>query len=221
MQQIFFQNGGAHAVGTIFCIARNYVAHIEELHNSKPDSPVIFCKPLNALNTSATVVLPDYSQAVHFETELVVQLGNFSGKSGKNIAQADALAHITGIALGLDLTARDVQDKLKSQGYPWELAKGFDGAACLSPFIKPEAIDNWQNIQFSLDINGERRQSGDSALMIFPIAEQISFLSRHFTLRDGDLLFTGTPSGVGALASGDKLQADLENGLLRIEWRVQ
>lgn len=216
MYEIHFQDGSSRPVGTIFCIARNYVAHIEELNNSKPDMPVIFCKPITALNTAADIRLPTYSQDVHYETELVLQIG----KGGRDIAEAEALSHIGGIAVGLDLTARDVQGKLQAKSWPWELAKGFEHAASVSEFVSADTIADWSYVNFSLHINDELRQEGDSRLMIFSIAEQIAFISRHFSLREGDLLFTGTPAGVGALASGDRLHGELEGGLISMDWRI-
>lgn len=210
MTTMAFQGGKQHPVGTIFCIARNYVAHIAELNNTRPDKPVIFCKPITALNTGQTIVLPDYSEDVHYETELVVRLG----KGGKNIALEHAADCIDGFALGLDLTARDVQSKLKEKGFPWELAKGFDGAACLSEFIPASAFADLTDIRFTMHFNGKLRQDGHTALMLFPIAEQIAFISRHFTLRAGDLVYTGTPEGVGKLAVGDTLMLTLGDHLL-------
>lgn len=216
MSEIFFQDGGTRPVGTIFCIARNYVAHIEELNNSKPDMPVIFCKPLTALNTAAEIRLPAYSQDVHYEAELVLYIG----KGSRDIPEEEALSHIGGIGLGLDLTARDVQGKLQAKSWPWELAKGFEHAASVSAFVGAEAVADWSYLNFSLHINDELRQSGDSRLMIFPIAEQIAFISRHFSLRAGDILFTGTPAGVGPLHSGDRLHGEFEGGLIGMDWRI-
>lgn len=216
MSAILFQNGNTVSVGTIFCIARNYVAHIEELHNQQPDMPVIFCKPITALNTTSEIHLPQYSQNIHYETELVVQIH----QGGRNISEQTALSHIGGIGLGLDLTARDIQAKLQANSWPWELAKGFEGAACVSEFVSADVIADWSYLNFSLHINDELRQEGDSRLMIFSIAQQIAFISRHFGLRAGDLLFTGTPAGVDALSSGDCLYAELEHGLITMNWKV-
>lgn len=194
-------------ISSIYCIGRNYVAHIEELGNSRPDMPIIFSKPQTALNFTDTITLPTISNDVHFETELVVLIG----KGGKNISEADALTHVGGYGIGLDLTAREIQAKLQKNGWPWELAKGFDGSAAISKFVPADTFSDVANIHFSMDFNGKRRQNGHTANMIFPITFQIAFLSRYFTLREGDILFTGTPEGVGKLTSGDKLALALYN----------
>lgn len=216
MSHITFQNGRRCPVGTIFCIARNYVAHIEELNNERPEQPTIFSKPITALNTDDKIILPHYSADVAYETELVVRLG----KTGKNVSITDAASFIDGFAIGLDLTARDIQNQLKSKGLPWELAKGFDGAACVSAFIEADNIAHLENITFSMTLNGKLRQQGNSALMLFPIVEQIAFLSRHFTLRSGDLLYTGTPEGVGTLNSGDRITLTLGTDLISKQFEV-
>ncbi|SUO94109.1 fumarylacetoacetate hydrolase family protein [Suttonella ornithocola] len=214
--ELTFTNGEPQALGTIFCVGRNYAAHIEELGNQRPEEPLIFTKPATALNTSDTIVLPSFSQDIHYETEIVVLIG----KGGKNIAAEDTEQHIGGWGIGLDLTARDKQTQLKNQGASWELAKGFDGAACVSEFLDADAFKLDEAILFSLTVNDETRQQGNSQMMLFPIAEQIAFLSQYFTLRRGDILFTGTPKGVGKLHPNDELNLVLGNQQICKHYRV-
>lgn len=189
------------ALASIWCIGRNYAAHIEELGNARPDSPVIFSKPQTAVNTDSVITLPEFSADIHYETELVVRIG----RGGRNIHPEDAQDYIAGWGIGLDLTARDVQEQLKAKGLPWERCKGFDGAAWVSPFLPAETFSVDDNIEFTMALNGEPRQHGCTQMMIWPIRELIAVLSRTFTLREGDLLFTGTPEGVGRLQAGDKI----------------
>lgn len=201
-----YLDGSSHPLHTIYCIGRNYAAHIEELGNARPDAPVIFLKPQSALTTDTAVALPDFSHNIHYEAELVLHIGT----GGKNIAIDKALSHIQGYAVGLDLTARDIQEKAKTAGLPWTLAKGFDHAAVLSSFVPAHELPDPADIRFSMDLNGERRQNGHTALMLYPIVELIAYLSRHFTLHPGDIIYTGTPQGVGQLASGDRIRLTLD-----------
>lgn len=210
-----YLDGSAHPLHTIYCIGRNYAAHIEELGNARPDAPVVFLKPQSALTTAPAIRLPDFSEDVHYEAELVVHIG----KGGKDIAAAQALDHIAGYALGLDLTARDVQEKAKNAGLPWTLAKGFDHAAVLTPFVPAHGLSP-ENIRFTMDLNGERRQNGDTALMLYAIADLIAYLSRHFTLHSGDIIYTGTPKGVGKLQSGDRIRLALDDTPLAMDFYV-
>lgn len=214
--QVLYKDGSTRDLGTIFCLARNYGAHAQELNNAVPESPVVFCKPATAFSQSEKVCLPLFSQNVHFETELVVQLG----KGGRFIAEDEALECVIGVALGLDLTARDVQEALKGKGYPWELAKGFDGAAALSLFTPYKKGIDLNALSFLMSLNGELKQRGNSAEMIFSIARQIAFLSAHFTLRAGDLIFTGTPAGVGALNAGDVVEVFSRDLNLSKRWKI-
>lgn len=215
--KIRYVDGRICSPGTIFCIGRNYTAHVAELGNTPAETPVIFCKPMTALNTSGFIDLPTFSEEVHYETELLVLLG----KGGKDISREDARAHIDGFGVGLDLTARDIQKKLQAKGLPWELAKGFDGAACVSDFVPASHFPHLEDIRFRMTFNGQLRQSGQTAMMRFAIDEQIAFLSRHFTLRAGDMLFTGTPEGVGRLQSGDRLSLMLGQNLVRADFQVR
>ena len=215
MSQLTYLDGSRHPLHTIYCIGRNYAAHIEELGNVRPAHPVVFLKPQSALSTEAAVALPAFSQDVHYETELVVHIG----RGGKNIAREQALEHIAGYALGLDLTARDLQQHAQQNGLPWTLAKGFDHAAVLTAFVPADGHDP-RHIRFSMTLNGEARQNGDTALMLFPVADIIEYLSHHFTLHTGDIIYTGTPQGVGKLASGDRIRLTLEDTALAADFHI-
>lgn len=189
-------------VNNIFCIGRNYVDHIAELKNETPTEPVVFMKPNNSIVLNgSTLKLPEYSQSIHYECELVLLIGQDLDADWNG---AD-LSAISGYGIGLDLTARDVQNRLKEKGLPWTKAKGFRGAACLSDFIAPAKIADSQHILFSLTINDELRQSGNTAHMIYPLAAILKELAHSYGLRTGDVVFTGTPAGVGQLHSGDQL----------------
>ncbi|QBC44069.1 fumarylacetoacetate hydrolase family protein [Iodobacter fluviatilis] len=193
-------------VNNIFCVARNYVAHAAEMGASIGAEPVVFIKPNSAVRQSGEALqLPSWSKEVHHEAELVVAIG----RGGKNIATEDALQHIAGYALGLDLTARDVQAKAKLNGMPWTLSKGFDGAAVLTKFVPASAISNPAAVTFSFEINDEVKQEADTKLMAFDVATLIAWISSRFTLQVGDLIYTGTPEGVGQIQSGDRLRLRL------------
>ncbi|MFN0047812.1 MAG: fumarylacetoacetate hydrolase family protein [Cytophagales bacterium] len=192
----------------IFCVGRNYADHAKELKNEIPTVPVIFMKPDTAiLKDNAPFYYPEFSKEIHYETELVVKID----KEGKFIEEKFAHKYYQEIGLGIDFTARDLQNELKAKGLPWELAKGFNGSAPISNFIAKSQLQTLQDIQFSLHINNEEKQIGDTADMIFTIDYLISFISKYFTLKKGDLLFTGTPSGVGAVKIGDRLVGKLKN----------
>lgn len=191
----------------IIAVGRNYVEHIRELNNEQPDDPVIFTKPDTAvLRNNEPFYYPDFSQDIHHELEVVVRIS----KMGKRIDERFAHKYYDEIGLGIDFTARDIQSKLKAKGLPWDLAKGFNGSAPLSSFIAKSEFADLQNINFQLDINGQMRQQGNTSLMLFKIDYLIAFVSRYFTLQTGDLLFTGTPKGVGPVQVGDRLVATLE-----------
>ncbi|MBC8083054.1 MAG: fumarylacetoacetate hydrolase family protein [Hymenobacter sp.] len=196
----------------ILCIGRNYADHITELRNETPDAPVVFAKPDTALlQRNQPFFYPDFSQDIHHEIELVLRIC----KNGKNIEEQFAPSYYDAIGLGIDFTARDLQSKLKSQGLPWELAKGFDGSAPLSETFKPASdFPNLRDIPFRLAVNGEVRQQGNSGLMLHPFEAIISYISRFITLKMGDLIFTGTPSGVGPVQIGDQLTGYLGDELL-------
>lgn len=197
-------------VRNIFCIGRNYAAHIAELGNRPEEDPVVFIKPTSALHLPGTpIVLPTHSSDVHYEAELVLLVG----QGGKNIAEDKALKHIAGYGLGLDLTARDLQTKAKQGGLPWAVAKGFDCAATVSQFVPSEHIEHPQKIEFQMHLNGQLKQHGDVRKMLFPIPFIVRYLSQVFTLREGDLIFTGTPEGVGPLKGGDVVRLVLPNAI--------
>jgi len=209
-------NGVEQRVGNIFCIGRNYAAHVAELGNQQEEEPLVFLKPTSALTLSGQdIVLPAYSADVHHECELVLLIG----KGGQDIPLADALSHIAGLGVGLDLTARDVQSEAKNGGKPWTKAKGFRHAACVSDFVMTDAVDADKPFTFSLQVNGTIRQRGDTSLLLFSLATIISYLSQVYGLSDGDLIYTGTPQGVAALQPRDVVQAQLD-GLVTADWTV-
>ncbi|OHX65505.1 fumarylacetoacetate hydrolase family protein [Flammeovirga pacifica] len=201
----------------IVCIGRNYADHISELNNERPDQPVIFSKPDTAvLRNNAPFYHPEFSSDIHHEVELVVKIC----KEGKHIQEKFAHRYYDQLAIGIDFTARDVQSKLKAKGLPWDLAKGFNGSAPISEFHDLSKFDNVQDVNFSLEVNGEEKQKGNSKMMIWNINEIIAFVSQYITLRKGDLIFTGTPAGVGKVEIGDKLTAYIENEKL-LEFEVK
>lgn len=189
------------------CIGRNYVDHIKELSNDRPSEPVVFIKPDTALLDSTTFYYPRFSKDVHYELELVFRIG----KIGKNIEAKFAHKYIDAYGLGIDFTARDVQSKLKDKGLPWEKAKAFNGSAFISDFKSFDSSILDQPIHFHLELNDQTVQSGDSSLMIWNVAELIQDVSTYFTLKTGDIIFTGTPAGVGPVQIGDKLSGFLSS----------
>lgn len=190
----------------IICIGRNYREHAEELGNEVPEKPVIFMKPDTALLKGRDFYIPEFSQDIHYELEVVLKIS----RNGKYILKENASQYYHEIGLGIDFTARDLQSELKSKGLPWELAKGFDGSAAVSSFYSKSEF-NLENLSFSLQKNKTVVQSGNTRDMMFSFDEIIAFVSRFFTLRTGDLIFTGTPKGVGKIEENDLLEAWLEN----------
>ncbi len=189
----------------IICLARNYVAHARELNNPLPEKPLFFMKHENCIiRGNKPFYYPDFSSDIHHEIELVLKIG----KQGKNIDRESAHLYYNRIGLGIDFTARDLQSEARKNGAPWEIAKSFDRSAPLSRFI-PVGNFDINRIFFRLDINGRTVQEGNSSLMIFPVDVQIAYISRFITLKPGDLLFTGTPEGVGPVRVGDRLEAYL------------
>ena len=190
--------------GKLLCIGKNYAKHAAEMKSAVPTEPVVFLNPATALiGDGETVALPPMSQNVHHEVELVAVIG----RGGKNIAEADALAHVAAYAVGLDMTARDLQGAAKQKGHPWSVAKGFDTFAPLGNLAPAEAVPDPQDLELSLMVSGEKRQHAHTGAMVFPIATLIAYCSRIFTLEPGDLLYTGTPEGVGPVVDGDVLEA--------------
>ena len=191
----------------IFCVGRNYSEHAKELGNAVPENPVIFSKPDTALlKNGEAFYLPDFTNDVHHEIELVIRIS----KMGKKIQEKFAGSYFNEIGIGIDFTARDLQTRLKEKGLPWELAKGFDGSAPLGEFMPVEGVDPG-NINFSLLKNGQLVQQGNTSQMIFPFEKIVSFVSQYFTLKVGDLIYTGTPAGVGKVSIGDKLEGFIED----------
>jgi len=201
----------------IICVGRNYIDHVNELNNKIPEEPAIFLKPESALITGEQVfIIPDFSREIHHEVELVLKVS----RKGKNISEADAIRYINEITTGIDFTARDIQDKLKEKRLSWELSKAFDKAAAIGEFLPLPSVGHPDQIAFRLLINNELRQSGNSKDMIFSFEKIICFISHYFTLEEGDLIFTGTPAGVGPVKSGDVLKAYLNNiQLLQLDIR--
>jgi 2-keto-4-pentenoate hydratase/2-oxohepta-3-ene-1,7-dioic acid hydratase in catechol pathway len=199
----------------IIAIGRNYIDHAKELNNPVPEEPVIFMMPETALlRKNLPFYYPDFSSEIHYEVELVVKINRL----GKNIAEKFAHRYYNEIGIGIDFTARDLQTKLKQEGLPWEKAKAFDGAAPLGEFIHKSNFQDVNNIKFLLEKNGEIVQQGNSVDMIFSFDAIIAHISKYFTLKIGDLIFTGTPAGVGKVKTGDRLTAKIENKeLLKVE----
>ena len=190
--------------GKILCIGRNYAAHVAEMGDVTEADPVVFLKPTTALvGDGGEVVLPRQSDDVHHELELVAVVGT----AGRHVPEADALDHVAAYALGLDLTARDLQAQAKANKGPWSIAKGFDTFAPLGPLAAAANVGDPQDLEIALSINGEERQRGTTDHMVYSVARIVSFLSSVFTLEPGDLIYTGTPEGVGKVRSGDRLVA--------------
>ena len=191
----------------LICIGRNYTKHIEELENEKPKDPVVFLKPDTAiLLKKQPFFIPDFSDDVHHEVEILVKIK----KVGKHIDRKFAHKYYDEIGLGIDFTARDLQSKLKEKGLPWEKAKAFDGAAVIGKWMPKTKFENVDNISFRLEKNGEVVQDGNTSLMLWKIDELIEYVSKYFTLKIGDVIFTGTPAGVGRVIANDKLKGFIE-----------
>lgn len=192
----------------IICIGRNYVDHIKELNNERPSDPVVFIKPDSAvLPKEQDFYIPEFSQDIHYEVEVLVKIK----KVGKHIETNFAHTYYDEIGLGIDFTARDLQSQLKEKGLPWEKAKGFDGAAVLGDWLPKSNFKDLNNINFQLKKNNEVVQDGNTGFMIWKIDELISYVSRYFMLKKGDVLFTGTPAGVGKVSANDYLTGTLDN----------
>lgn len=197
-------------VRSIYCIGRNYAQHAKEMGSPIPKMPLVFIKPLGTICYSgATIQLPVQSNDVHYEAEVVVAIS----KTGKNISHGSALDHVAGYGVGIDFTARDIQRISKKQGHPWAIPKGFDDFAPISEFLPADQIDDPSEMDLKLFHNGFVKQHGNTSEMLFPIENLITFLSQIYTLHPGDLIFTGTPEGVGQVQSGDSLEVMLNNGL--------
>ena len=192
----------------LICIGRNYTEHIKELENEKPLDPVVFLKPDTAiLLKKQPFFIPDFSENVHHEVEVLVKIN----RVGKHIDKKFAYKYYNEIGLGIDFTARDLQSKLKEKGLPWEKAKAFDGAAVVGQWISVDDIKNVDDINFSLQKNETIVQQGNTSLMLWKIDELIEYVSKYFTLKIGDIIFTGTPAGVGQVVANDKLKGFIED----------
>ncbi len=201
-------------IGKILCIGRNYVDHIKELGNETPAAPVIFMKPASSvIGDGGTIVIPLYSGDCHHEAELALLIG----REGKDIPLEQALEHVAGYGVAIDLTLRDIQAEMKKKGLPWEIAKGFDTACPLSVFVPADAVADPQDLNIRLAVNGLVRQDGSTGMMIHTVPAIISYMSAIFTLEPGDVILTGTPAGVGPLRPGDEVTAEIPGvGALRV-----
>jgi 2-keto-4-pentenoate hydratase/2-oxohepta-3-ene-1,7-dioic acid hydratase in catechol pathway len=192
----------------IICIGRNYTAHIAELKNERPEEPIIFIKPDSAvLPKQQDFYIPEFSNDIHYEVEVLVKIK----KVGKHISEEFAPSYYDEIGLGIDFTARDLQSKLKEKGLPWEKAKGFDGAAVIGEWLSKTQFKNLNDLNFKLVKNDEVVQNGNTSLMLWKIDEIIAYVSTFFMLKKGDVIFTGTPAGVGKISPNDYLSGSLEN----------
>jgi 5-carboxymethyl-2-hydroxymuconate isomerase len=202
----FRGSGRKVRVGKIICVGRNYAAHAKEMNAETPEAPVLFLKPSTAvIHDGEKIVKPRFANELHHEVEMVVAIG----REGRDISRAHAMEHVGGFGVGLDMTLRDVQADAKKKGLPWSIAKGFDTSAPVSLFVEKVAAPN--DLELSLNVNGVQRQHSNTRNMMFSIEELIAYASSIFTLEAGDLIFTGTPEGVGEVQSGDQLEAELES----------
>lgn len=201
----------------IICVGRNYADHARELNNEVPAEPVIFLKPDSAiLKDGKAFYVPDHLGSVHHELEIVLRIC----KNGKHILPKFASDYYDQIGLGIDFTARELQTKLKNKGLPWELAKGFDGSAVLGDFAPKSQLGNMHQLGIELHVNGKKQQEGNTSDLLFSFEDIIVFVSQYFSLRQGDLIYTGTPAGVGPVAPGDKLEGFL-NGQKMLSFEVK
>ncbi len=207
MKTIEFSNSAATLpIGKIFCLGRNYAEHAKEMKSDVPSTPIVFLKPSSAIiHNGEPIIRPSISKSLHHEAEVVVVIG----KGGKNIPASEAGKHIAGYAIGLDMTLRDVQNDAKSKGLPWTVCKGFDTSAPISSVIPATRVADPAMLEFRCLVNGKQRQHGCASDMIFSPEEIIEYLSSLFTLEAGDLIFTGTPEGVGEVNPGDRVEAEL------------
>lgn len=216
MSLVFQVGGRAIEASRIFCVGKNYRKHIKELEDEDPEQPVIFMKPVSCIVLPREkIVLPRHGTCLHHEVELVVLIG----QGGRSISESAARSHMAGLSLGVDLTLRDVQTTLKKKGLPWEIAKAFDQSAPLGTFVPLDDANDLDNISFSCEVNGVLRQEGNSGQMIYPIPYIIKYLSDIWELHPGDLIYTGTPQGVGPLVSGDTIKI-AGSGIGEFNWEV-
>jgi len=208
VRPIAFQNGAELIPSKIICVGRNYAKHIEEMKSSATKEPVLFLKPNSSLHPfNEPLVIPKSFGSVHHEIELAVCISNTCASVSPQVAAKS----IAGYGVALDLTLRDIQSTAKTAGLPWAVAKGFDNACPISNFIEAELIEDVNNLELKLTVNGELRQQGSTAHMLFKIPDLIAYASKFFTFERGDILLTGTPSGVGPLLAGDEIEAYIES----------
>jgi 2-keto-4-pentenoate hydratase/2-oxohepta-3-ene-1,7-dioic acid hydratase in catechol pathway len=201
----------------IICIGRNYADHAKEFGNDVPDKPIFFLKPdTSVVIRNRPFFYPDFSEDIHFETEIVLKICRL----GKNISPRFAHRYYKELTVGIDFTARDLQRECKQNGWPWEIAKGFEGSAPLGKFVHRDKLGDIHNLSFGLRLNDRIVQSGNTADLIFSFEDLIAYVSRFFTLKMGDLIFTGTPAGVGPVQVGDRLTAYMEDRTL-LDFRVK
>lgn len=204
------------AAGKMLCLGKNYERHAREMGGEVPPDPVVFMKPASALlRGGGTVLMPALSNDMHHEVELVVVIG----QTARDVDEQNAMQHVLGYAVGLDMTLRDVQSKAKQRGEPWTIAKGFDTSAPISEVVLAEQIADPHDLKLSLRVNDQVRQHGSTGDMVLRIPYIISYLSSIFTLERGDCIFTGTPEGVGPVVDGDRMVAEIE-GIVSLEVRV-
>ena len=208
-----------HRPSKIVCVGRSYADHAKELGNAIPDRPVLFIKPPSALIDLNTGISWDQQQgSCHYECELTLRIGK---KLSKELDSKKALEAVDAVTLGLDLTLRDVQDDLKKKGQPWERAKAFDGSCVLAQWIPvQDAVSDWESVHYTLEVNNELRQTGDTALLIFNIGSLLADISQVFTLEEGDVVMTGTPAGVAALKANDQLKMTLKGQQQDYVWET-
>jgi len=203
-------------VGKIACVGKNYLEHAKELGDKVPEKPVVFLKPSSSIIFSGDkIIYPEFSKSLHYETELVLLIG----KTGKKIPKSDALSYIEAYTVGLEMTLRDLQSEAKKLGHPWTISKCFDTSAVLGDFIPASEVQNPNSLEIKLWVNGEIKQSDNTSNMIYSVEEIVEYLSYYFTLEEGDLVFTGTPKGVGEVRVGDKLVAEI-SGVVKLETEV-
>ncbi|MCD6376186.1 MAG: fumarylacetoacetate hydrolase family protein [Caldisericaceae bacterium] len=208
MNKVRLINDNHYSPSKIVAVGLNYSEHIAEMQSKRADEPVIFMKPNSALcRIYEPIAIPTEYGSVHHEIELAVLIG----KAGFEIAESEAMHHVAGYGIALDLTLRDMQKKAKERGHPWAIAKGFKNACPVSDFFPAEQIENAHNLDLKLIVNGKLRQKGNTRQMLFKIPELIAYISKFFPLEEGDILLTGTPSGVGPLKSGDVVEAEIES----------
>jgi 5-carboxymethyl-2-hydroxymuconate isomerase len=204
-------------IGKIVCLARNYAEHARELGNETPAAPVLFMKPASSvIGDGETVRIPAWSQECHYEVELAILIG----RQCRAVLAENAMEYVAGYGTAIDMTLRDVQNRLKAKGLPWEIAKGFDSACPLSDFVPASAVPDPHNLRLCLSVNGEVRQNGCSGDMIHRVPQIVAHISAIFTLEPGDVILTGTPAGVGQVVAGDLMEADIE-GVARLTIHVQ